>query len=426
MEAKIFTHRGGEQLVKRERTMQLALIMPILSVLLFLSGCAGDSNAVALNAPREILIGASIPKTGALAGFGLYAEWGYTTAINDVNQQGGLYIAQYHTKIPVKLITYDDQSDSNKVVANAERLIQQDKVNALLGSATPPLTVPEGAVANKERIPLVLGMTPIRAFQGGHPAWDYDWDMFFDELDMTQLQFKTMNTVQSNRKIALFTDTEQDGVVMGGLWEQNAAKFGYSVVYHARFPVGTTNYADYIHQAQASEAQIVIAQMETPDAITLWSQMKTLNYRPAAAFLEKAAEPAEWISALHNDGEGVMVTGYWDPSLPYPGARDLRLRFELDTGLTYSQHIADTYTAAQVLMDAIVRAGTLNPQDINAAIGKTDKTYVLGHINFTKGPEGHASVVPAFMVQWQHGQTQVVYPSNLATAKLVYPLPPWA
>jgi branched-chain amino acid transport system substrate-binding protein len=405
-------------------TKKSVIILPILAFLLLLSSCSGDANP-AQQAPSEIVIGASIPKSGSLAGFGLYEEWGYTTAINDINTQGGLYLSQYKTKVPVRLVTYDDKSSSPQVEANIKRLVSQDKVSALLGSATPPLVIPGAMAAEAAHVPMVTGIAPIRSFLAANAQWKYAWDIFFDELDMTKLQFQTMNTVSSNHKVALFTDAEQDGVAMGGLWEKNAPSFGYNVVYHAKFPVGTTNYNDMIRQAQDADAEIVIAQMETPDAIALWQQMEKLNYRPAAAFLEKGAEPAEWTSALHNTAQGVMVTGYWYPTLSYPGARDLRQRFELDMGLTYSQHIADTYAAAQILLDAIARAGSLDKEAINTAIGKTDKTYVVGPVNFAKGPGGHTSVLASFMVQWQHGQTQVVYPSNLATAKLMYPLSPW-
>jgi branched-chain amino acid transport system substrate-binding protein len=210
------------------------------------------------------------------------------------------------------------------------------------------------------------------------------------------------------------------------LWEQTAPKSGYHIAYHASFPVGTTDYGDLIRRAQAAKAQIVIAQMETPDAIALWRQMQTLNYRPAAAFIEKGSEPVQWATALKKATQGVMVVGYWYPTLPYPGASSLRTRFEKDTGQTYSQHIADTYSVAQVSMDAIVRAGSPDSSAINAAIGKTNKTYVVGHIDFATGPGGHASALPTFMLQWQNGQTQIVYPAKLATAKMIYPLPPWS
>src|SRR5207237_7616101 len=115
---------------------------------------------------------------------------------------------------------------------------------------TPPLTIPASITADNLHMPMVSGMTPIRAFLSGKPKYTYAWDMFFDELDMTQQQFLTMNTVTSNRRIALFTDTEVDGVVMGGLWEKNAGKFGYTIAYHAKFPVGTTRYKDFIQAAQ--------------------------------------------------------------------------------------------------------------------------------------------------------------------------------
>jgi branched-chain amino acid transport system substrate-binding protein len=406
----------------KHKFSQPTVVILLLSLLFFVSACGGASNA-SLNAPSEIVIGASLPKTGSLSAFGLYEDWGYSAAINDINEAGGLYISQYHTKIPVRFVTYDNKSDGNQAAANIQQLITQDKVTALLGPATPPLTIPASLTAQKMQVPIVDGVTPIRAFLGGAPKWTYAWDIFFDETQMTTLQFLTMNTVSSNHKVALFTDTEQDGVVMGGLWEKNAVKYGYNVVYRANFPVGTTDFTSYISLAKASGADIVIAQTELPDAINMWRQFQSQQFHPKAAFLEKSAETVEWTSAMQTLGQGAMLEGYWYPSLPYPGAAELRQRFELDTGQTYTQHIADTYTVAQVLLDAIVRAGNLNRQDINAAIGKTNKTYVIGPVNFANGPGGHTSTIPSFMTQWQNGQLQIVYPAKLATAKMIYPLP---
>ncbi len=263
--------------MKQSRKSPLVIMMPMLSLLLLLTSCVTSPDNASEHAPSEIVIGASIPKSGSLPGFGLYEEWGYTTAINDVNSAGGLYLSRYHTKVPVQLVTYDDKSDSGQVVANIKRLITQDKVQALLGSATPPLVIPGAMAAESAHIPMVTGIAPLRAFLAARPGWKYAWDIFFDELDMTRPQFQIMNLVDSNHKVALFTDTEQDGVVMGGLWEKNAPTYGYNVVYHAAFPVGATNYTSMIRQAQDAQAQIVIAQMETPDAIALWQQMPSVS-----------------------------------------------------------------------------------------------------------------------------------------------------
>ena len=385
-----------------------------------------QSGIAEAQVPKEIVIGASIPKGGVLAAFGTYEEWGYKTAVNEFNKAGGLRLSKFNTKVPVRLVLYDDESRPEKVTQNTERLILRNGAHALLGSATPPLVLSGAAVAEREGVPMVTGIAPIRAFLGAREKWTWIWDIFFDELDMTQQQFLTMNTVKSNRRVALFTDNEQDGVVMGRLWNEKAPKFDYKIVHHARFPVGTTEYGDLIRRAQQGGAEIIIAQMITPDSIALWRQMQSLNYRPKAVFFEKGAEPVEWWSALGKPAEGVMVAGYWHPNLGYPGAADLRKRFEQETKATYSQHIADTYAAAQVLLDAIERAGTLERKVVNDAIGKTDKTYVVGPVNFAKGPAGRTSPLKTFMLQWQNGDLQIVYPQKQATAKLIFPLPPWS
>jgi branched-chain amino acid transport system substrate-binding protein len=115
-----------------------------------------------------------------------------------------------------------------------------------------------------------------------------------------------------------------------------------------------------------------------------------------------------------------MAAGYWHPSLPYPGAKELKERFEKDTGMAYSQHIADWYTAGRAMMDAIERAGALDPKAINAEMAKTNKTYEVGPVKYN---QDHVFALPVFMTQWQNGKVEIVYPPNLATAKLIYPLP---
>lgn len=403
------------------RRLRLFFLL-LLAILVLLPACGGSSQG---NAPQEIVIGASFPESGSLAAFGQYLKWSYTNAINEVDHAGGLYLSQYKIKVPVRLIIYDDQSLPQQATTNMQRLILQDRVNALLGDPSPPLLLAAATVAERERIPLV-GIAPIRAFLGARQNWTYSWDVFFDELNMTQQPFLTMNTVSSNHRVALFTDNEQDGVVMGQLWTTNASKFGYTIASHAGFPVGTTDYSALIRNAQAAHAQIVVAQMTTPDAISLWKQMQALNYHPAAAFLEKAAEPKAWWTALNQAAQGVMVSGYWSPMQPYPGAASLAQHFENETGQAYSEILAPAYADAQLLMDAIQRAGTLDPQAINTAIGKTNKTYVVGPVNFATGPGSHTSVLPSFMLQWQNGVTPIVYPQKSATAKILYPLPPWS
>lgn len=401
------------------RTTQLILAVCFLSILALVYGTATDCMA----APKEIRIGTSICKTGPLGPFGLYQEWGYNAAVKDINKAGGVYLSKYGKKLPVKLILYDDQTMPDKCSQNTERLILKDKVHGLLSPASPPMVIPAATIADREGVPMSAALCPIRAFLGARDEWTWVWDMFFDELDMSRQQMLTMNTVKSNRKVALFTDNEQDGIIQGKLWNKYAPELGYKIVYHASFPVGTTEYGDLIRRAQEGKADIVIAQMIPPDSIALWRQMQALGYKPKAAFFEKGGETMEWWKANGQAAQGTMVAGYWHPRLGYPGAKELRARFEKETGETYSQHISDTYVACQILLDAMERAGSLDPKAINIEMSKTNKTYLIGPVKYTEGKGAHAARVKAFMLQWQNGDTQIVYPPKWATAKMIYPLP---
>jgi len=185
-------------MMKRMNAIHLILAVCFLFILVF--QCVPSTvNA----APEEIRIGSSICKTGPMAPFGLYQEWGYTTVVNDVNKAGGVYLSKYGKKLPVKLFLYDDQSTPDKSAQNTERLILKDEVHGLLSPSTPPMVIPAAVIADREGVPMSAALCPIRAFLGARDQWTWVWDMFFDELDMARQQMLTMDTVKSNRKVAL-------------------------------------------------------------------------------------------------------------------------------------------------------------------------------------------------------------------------------
>jgi branched-chain amino acid transport system substrate-binding protein len=95
--------------------------------------------------------------------------------------------------------------------------------------------------------------------------------------------------------------------------------------------------------------------------------------------------------------------------------------FEAQTHQTGSQHIADTDTAATILLQAIARAGSLNKTAINNQIGKTDGMFVVGHIKFNAQ---HTSTLPMVEEQWQNGKNVIIAPKTRADAKVIFPLPP--
>lgn len=268
---------------------------------------------------------------------------------------------------------------------------------------------------------MVTGCNPLEAFKAVR-KWQYVWDLFFHEPQLAAVQFKALADLgaQTNRKIAIWHDNGPDGQMVGGqIWPALAKEFGYEVVQNADFPVDNTQFTSIIAEAKSKGAEIVMVDAITPQAIAIRKQMAAAGFTPKVLNIEKGAEPVQFAEALGKLADGVLVGGYWDPSFPYPGAAELAKAFESDTRLTSSQHIADSYAAAQILLDAIAAAGSTDPEKINAAIGETNKTYVVGPVQFDRD---HTAKLPVVSLQWQGGKTIVVWPKDARTGDFLFPL----
>jgi branched-chain amino acid transport system substrate-binding protein len=347
----------------------------------------------------EIVIGASLPLTGSLRAFGTSLQTGYRQAIAEVNADGGLGIGR--TRRRVALVVEDNASSGDAAGSQARHLVLNRGAVALLGPATPPLSIPFCVVAEQLRVPAVITITPLRAWQGGNVSgWEYSWDVFFDEDQMTSTQFQTANLVKTNKKVALFTDQEEDGHVMGGLWTSKAYKFGYTVAYHAEFPVGIAEVSSQVREASAAGADIMIAQVIPPDGITLLREMKAQGWEPKLIFLEKAGDTGDYPELSGGLAAGTLAANWFARGMGLPEEKAFITRYaEQACGVNSDLGtIVYGYSIAKVLLDAITAAGTVHADAVNEAIGKTNGLYPAGTISF---PYLHSSVMPAVQTQWQ-------------------------
>jgi branched-chain amino acid transport system substrate-binding protein len=368
----------------------------------------------------EVIIGASLPLSGPLASFGAFQRWGYERAVAEVNRTGGVLLSGTHRA--VRLLIRDDRSDANVVSSNTETLLSRDHAQVLLGSCTPALVNAGALVAERHRIPMVTGCDPHRAFVGVR-AWKYVWDLFFDEAELAAAPFEALAAagVTTNRKLADLHDNGPDGQVVGGqLWPALAPRYGYSIVTSASFPVDGTQFTAQLADAKANGAEIVLVDATTPQAVSIRKQMAAVGYRPKVIVMEKGAEPAQFAATLGSLADGVLVGGYWDPSLAYPGARELMAAYVAQFHQPGSQHIADSYAAGKVLLAALAAAGSVNADAINSALARTDLTTVVGRVHFDNQ---HFAHLPIVSVQWQKGATVIVWPASAATGKLLFPVP---
>jgi len=375
-------------------------------------------------APEYIEVGASIPLTGKFGSLGSQVKVGYDYAIADINANGGVYVEEYGTKVPLRLTSYDDESDPTKAVNNLEQVFSEQNVVAYLGGAASGMHAATTAIAEKNKVPY-LGVS--FAWWNIHQrGYKYLFSPFPKSPDQARDVFAALNEMipadQRPTKVAIFQEKTDWGNELGGLFKADAKPAGYDVVYYAEYAPGTTDYSTLILEAQAAGADALLGMPSTPDGIAIIKQMSELGWAPKYVLLVRAPDAATWGEATGTAGDYVTMFAGWHYGETFPGVAEINAKHQAEFGRPADILVGPAYACVQLLADAIERAGTLDRDAIRDALADTDMMTVIGPVSFNA--DGTGNVLNP-LVQWQGGQMQLVWPLDQKTADFRYPAPPF-
>jgi branched-chain amino acid transport system substrate-binding protein len=393
----------------------LALAVPLALTVAACTSASGaessSSGAKPASSGTAIVIGATLSLTGSLDAAGAPLEAGYEHEIADVNAAGGIAIGG--AKETLKLIVLNNGSDPSTASAQANQLVMRDHAVALLGFATPLIVTPVALTAEQLHVPFLTSLMPVEAFANADKTgWTYSWDLFYDEQQQAADAAKALAAVPGDKKVALFTDDEPDSVVERPLYEAAFKADGLDVVGDYTFPVGTTDFSSYIAQAHANGAQLVAGQLAPADGAALWSQLKSSEFHPQAAFLAGASNADYSWQPPGTLTRGSLSGAYWSPGQASPGQLAL-ITPTLGRQYAGSPNYATAavgYAVAEVLTDALAKADSTNPGKLNAAISRTDTRTTAGLITFNQST--HAATTPYSVNQEENGTLVQAQPSQ--------------
>jgi len=410
----------------------IVFTIALVSGLIF-GGCKAAPEGPAPPAgPEEILIGTCASMTGMFAGFGEGCTFGYQAAIDDINAQGGVYVKEFDRKIPVRLIIANNESDPAKVGSLAGDLILRDKVQFIVSPDSPcEMHIPVSYLADQYKVPHIISGGPLEPWLSVRgtvdPPWPYTWftgfaivipaaegDFRADKKGYTSMdQWLAMLDqygIQTNKKTGVFASDDPDGVGWYGLFPPVLGDWGADVLGADRnlglFPMGTTDFSPMIKEWKDYGCDIIWGNCPGPDFGAMWRQCQTAGFQPKIVVAVRAH--LFYVDANSWGGDlplGVAGDTWWSPNFKdSPGIggttpMSLYERWVEDTGQPLNPAIGHGYPSIQVLVDAIERAGTLDAEAVNKAIGETDLMTVTNRVKFTE--EEHFSRLPLFFGQWQ-------------------------
>src|SRR5213593_2093963 len=242
--------------------MRFRMILAAAVVAAVLAG-SGPSLAQA-----PIKIGASLSLTGTYAKPGTYQKEGYDVCAEEVNGKGGLLGRK------IEFVLYDDQSNPATGVKLYEKLITEDKVDAVMGPYSSPITE---AVANVTEKYQKVMVSPLAAttsiFKKGRkyifmvisPA-----EAYLDGLvDMAAR--RGLKTIAVLNEDTLFAKASANGAA------ELAKKKGLQVVFNEAYPKGHQDFSALLIKIKATNPDVVAASTYFDDAVAITRQMRELN-----------------------------------------------------------------------------------------------------------------------------------------------------
>jgi len=405
---------------KKVLLIPLALL---LAISLFAIGCptttpttAPPTTAPPTTAPptaekTEIIVGAVNSLTGMNVMTANQQKWAYEQAVLDINEQGGVSVADLGKKLPMRLVFRDDKSTAAGGAEAMEKLVKLDKVDLVLSSNITPINIAAATVAEKYKVYYSITSTWLDMLEAENFTWASDF--FFSTVSASQPPFDIwalQPEAERPQRIWIMMEDNPDGQGFASGFRAHAENYGYTIALDEAYMPGTKDFSSSILKAKAADCDALLWLGSPPDSITLIRQIKEQNYDLKFIFGWKGMWPPEFYAALGADAEYIIHDGFWASSLPYPMCAELGQRF-IDTFGMDSVNIGLYYANPQVLAQAIEAAGSIEGAKVRDVI--FSGTFVatgttMGDLDFN---EKGLHLTPAFALQWIDGQRVPVWPA---------------
>ena len=318
--------------------------------------------------PAEVVIGAVYPLSGNLAKVGNDIKDAIELAAELVNDDVDVPVPLGKGKgLPnlggakVRVVFADHQSSPEKGLSEAERLISQEKVIALMGSYNSNVTATASQAAERLKTPFLnadstsplLTARGFRWFFRTTPTDDEFSENFFKFLGEMKKRGKAI------KNAALFYENTLFGTDVSKFEKKYAQQYGYPVVADIAYDAKSTNLNAEIQRLKAASPDVLLQASYTNDAILSTKTMKELDFRPQAILAMDAGHvSSEYVPSLGKDAEGVVSREVWALGLgaKKPIVRQVNDLFRKKTQAGRGQPIDMDGTSARAFVGLLVLA----------------------------------------------------------------------
>ena len=414
----------------------------LLAVVFVLLTVVVAAPTLGLAQPKEVVIGVLYPMTGPNAQPGIDNKPVIEIGADIANGVTDLPFPFYQKLkgmpglkgAKIRLIFADHQGKPELGQSEAERLITQEKVHAIIGCWHSGVTATASQVAERYGIPFMNAESSSPGLTRRGLKWFFRTSPHDEHFSQAMFDFYKDFEKKRNVKIktiGLTYDNTLFGADSGKIEKELAKKSGFDVVLDLQYKERSTSLQSEVQRLKAANPDVWMPTSYQTDSILFVRTAKELDYNPKMIMAQDAGHVSpDFIQAVGKDAEGTMSRAPFNTDLieKRPVAVALNALYSKKHGKDLYDFPGRSFTGFMTLLDAINRAGSTDPEAIRQALVATNipgDQLIMTWQGVKFDETGQNIYVKAIIMQLQGGKYYTVWPFDSATRDVIYPIPAW-
>jgi branched-chain amino acid transport system substrate-binding protein len=381
------------------------LALLLITALFATMACERRGGTVSGDGTGPILVGYYGDLSGRTSSFGQSTKNGVEMAADEINKAGGLNGRQ------IQIITEDDQGEPNKAATVVTKLINQDKVVAILGEVASSNSLAAAPKAQEAKIPMI---SPSSTNPAVTQVGDYIFRVCFIDPFQGEVMAKFAATNLKAKRAAILYDFNSD--YSRGLYEffkRSFTKLGGEVVTERSYTQGDRDFSGQLTAIRAANVDVIYVPDYYGEVGVIANQTKQLGIKAPLLGGDGWDAPQLWqLGGASLNGD--YISNHYSVDDPSPAIRKFVSDYQARYKVQPDALAALGYDSMKVLADAITRASGTDSAKLRDAIAATKNfAGVTGLITIDADRN---AVKPAVVLKLQDSKfvyETTIYPEGL-------------
>lgn len=365
---------------------------------------------------------------------------GFTLWLNQLNEAGGVTLSD-GTVVKFDFVTYDDESNAERVQELYTRMITEDNADFLISPYSSGLTSAASIVAEQNgKVMVTTGAADDDAYKTGNTSL---FQLYTPGSLYMSSTVDMLKEIDPDAKIALVHESDKFSTGVAEGIKPYLEANGFEIVLEEGYASDTADFGPIVNKIAGSGATVLLGGGHYNDGTALARSL--YDRQVGLDFVYLLVAPADTkFPELGDAALGIATSSQWELAATHtqeeasnagvewfgPTGQEFAETYEAAYGDPPTYHAAGGYTAGLVLQKAIIDADSIDSEAVREALNAMNMFTFFGQTQFDTSEEAHGLQTAHKMVvaQWQRNdagelERVIIAPADVATADPLYPIP---